>query len=776
MSDTSVIKRWLLVATSVGLALGQPALSSAATNLLQWGSTWRYLANGFPPSPGWRGTNYDDTAWPQGPAPLGFGEGTEATVIHTGPEPAQLTTYYRRALLLSDFVIFPFSSLRLRLICDDAAAVYINGNEVFRNNLPDGAISGGLPALVALEGANESAFHQYGVWPYYFRPGTNIIAVEIHQHPNGLDDSRFDLELMANLPLALPTVTLLSPTNGSVFSAGPVLLSVSTDDLDGHILQVEYLTNGVPLAIVSVPPFDYQWNTPSAGRYTLSARAVDNSGRSSISGQSHIQVGASTPARLVRGPYLQNASPTHITLCWRTDWFTDSRVLFDTNLENLDQEAADATLAIDHQVQLRNLQPDTKYYYVVGSQSGMFAGGSSYYFVTSPTQSKPTRLWAIGDSGTANANAKAVYDAYLDFAGGRRTDLWLMLGDNAYEAGTDEQYQDAVFDLYPELLRHTVLWPTVGNHDAASSGPDGRFPYLDIFSLPRQGESGGLASGTERYYSFDYANIHLICLDAMTSDRLASGPMLRWLEEDLAATEKDWIIAFWHHPPYTWGTHNSDTERELIEMRENALPILENYGVDLVLCGHSHVYERTWLLNGHYGYSGSFSPSMIVQPGLGSPSSDQAYTKPAGGLGAEHGTVYVVCGCSGEGGVFPFPRHPAMATHLAGYGSMVLDIDGLRMDVRFLTAALNFDDSFTIRKDTLLEPPLNLAARLDGERLRLSWPAGPTPYRLETRLPQPEPAFWLPVPGTPTLHGRFYYLNLDRDDPQGLFRLRRETP
>jgi hypothetical protein len=145
-------------------------------------------------------------------------------------------------------------------------------------------------------------------------------------------------------------------------------------------------------------------------------------------------------------------------------------------------------------------------------------------------------------------------------------------------------------------------------------------------ACPAEGEAGGLASGTERYYSFDYANIHLVCLDAMTSDRSPAGPMLTWLEEDLAATDKAWIIAFWHHPPYTWGTHNSDFERELIDMRENAVPILERYGVDLVLCGHSHVYERSWLLNGHYGYSSSFSPSMMVGTGLGREGFDDFFT------------------------------------------------------------------------------------------------------------------------------------------------------
>ncbi len=76
-------------------------------------------------------------------------------------------------------------------------------------------------------------------------------------------------------------------------------------------------------------------------------------------------------------------------------------------------------------------------------------------------------------------------------------------------------------------------------------------PYYDMFTLPAAGEAGGIASGTEAYYSFDYANIHFICLDSYDVDRSVDGAMLTWLEYDLVATTADWIIAFWHHPPYT---------------------------------------------------------------------------------------------------------------------------------------------------------------------------------------------------------------------------------
>ena len=75
--------------------------------------------------------------------------------------------------------------------------------------------------------------------------------------------------------------------------------------------------------------------------------------------------------------------------------------------------------------------------------------------------------------------------------------------------------------------------------------------------------------------------------------------MMTWLEADLQNNDKLWVIAFWHHPPYSKGSHDSDTEGKLIDMREIVLPLVEQYGADLVLSGHSHSYERSYLIDGH---------------------------------------------------------------------------------------------------------------------------------------------------------------------------------
>jgi len=231
----------------------------------------------------------------------------------------------------------------------------------------------------------------------------------------------------------------------------------------------------------------------------------------------------------------------------------------------------------------------------------------------------------------------------------------------------------------------------LGNHETYAGEP---IPYFDIFTLPTQGEAGGVPSGTEHYYSFDYGPVHFICLDSQSSNRQPGSPMLTWLENDLSATQARWTVAYWHHPPYSHGSHNSDTEIELIEMRQNALPILEAHGVDLVLCGHSHAYERSMLIDGHYGTSDTLSPGMIKDSGDGKPKGDGPYTKTTG---AHAGAVYTVCGVSGQVSSGTLD-HPVMVTSLATLGSMVIDIVDNRLTARFLASNGLIRDSFVILK------------------------------------------------------------------------------
>ena len=440
-------------------------------------------------------------------------------------------------------------------------------------------------------------------------------------------------------------------------------------------------------------------------------------------------IGSDGSASVTRGPYLQIGTPNSTIVRWRTNVATDSRVSFGTTQGSLTSVADNPTQTTEHEVLVSGLSPATKYFYSIGTTTQTLAGNdANHFFVTSPVvgTAAPTRIWVLGDSGTADANAQAVRNAYLSFTGSSHTNLLLMLGDNAYETGTDSEYQTAVFDMYPTILRKSVLWPTIGNHDTAqSSNPPASLPYFAMFTLPTNAQAGGMASGTEKYYSFDYGNIHFICLDSMTSDRSSTGPMANWLRADLASSTRQWTIAFWHHPPYSKGSHNSDTETELVQMRQTFLPILEEAGVDLVLAGHSHAYERSYLIDGHYGTSSTFTNAMKKDGGSGRPDASGAYTKPTLGPGTHEGAVYAVAGSSGQisGGLL---NHPAMFISLNNLGSMVLDVNGNTLDAKFLRENGEVWDYFRIVKGTVAPvppaaPTSLTATTASSSQINLSW-------------------------------------------------------
>jgi hypothetical protein len=404
----------------------------------------------------------------------------------------------------------------------------------------------------------------------------------------------------------------------------------------------------------------------------------------------------SQTSTVIRGPYLQSGTSTSTIVKWRTSNSTNSQVWYGTDVNNLNQTEVVSGSQTDHQVTVSGLVTNTIYYYAIGDSSGQMEGGSgdaSHYFKTAPTigSSQPVTAWVLGDCGTANNEQQMVRDAYYNYIGSNHTDMVLLLGDNAYDDGFDNEYQTAFFDVYPDKLKNSISWSCPGNHDYFGSGLNNA--YYDIFSFPTSGEAGGLSSNTEKYYSFDYANIHVISLDSHDENRNTGSPMLTWLENDLAATTQEWIIVMFHHPPYSKGSHDSDdtSEERMIEMRENVLPICESYGVDLVLSGHSHSYERSKLINGHYGFSNTYDPLLHdIDGGNGQLNGSGAYQQNA----SVEGTVYVVTGSAG--GSSSVGNHPVMYFSKDQVGSTILEVDGNQMDVKFLNENGVVEDFLTL--------------------------------------------------------------------------------
>lgn len=446
---------------------------------------------------------------------------------------------------------------------------------------------------------------------------------------------------------------------------------------------------------------------------------------------------AAEDAELVRGPYLQLATPTSIVVVWRTTSETEPIVRFGRDPSRLDQTCPTKSITIrrppekekkspigtlhsapagtvQYEATLEGLEPDTVYYYDVDDGKRQLAGSDANHFFRThpkPGAKKPFRFWVVGDSGTGGKAQAAVHTAMQKYVTEQKRplDFYLHVGDMAYPKGTDVEFQKNFFDMYQATLRNVVCWASMGNHEGnTSKGMTGLGPYYDAYVCPKRGEAGGLPSATEAFYSFDYGNAHFICLDSHDLDRKPTGVMAQWLRADLDKTKADWLIAFWHHPPYTKGTHDSDKEGQLIEMRELIMPILESGGVDVVLTGHSHIYERSMLIDGAY-HTPSIIDGVVLDDGDGDPKGDGPYKKSAG-LEPHQGTVQVVAGHGGASvgrrGTIPF-----MKRVFVEHGSAIIDVQ----DDVLTGVMVNFEgktrDLFSIVKRGTVSPQIVAAPR-----------------------------------------------------------------
>ena len=441
-------------------------------------------------------------------------------------------------------------------------------------------------------------------------------------------------------------------------------------------------------------------------------------------------------ANLIRGPYLQVATSTSIVIRWRTDTWARSRVRYGTSIDSLKFTADDSALVTEHQVKLKGLKPRTKYYYSIGGIRDTLQGGADNYFVTLPVIGEESlyRIGVFGDCGNNSTNQRKVRDQFLNYLGSNYMDAWILLGDNAYRDGEDAQYQVNFFNVYKnDLLKKYPLFPAPGNHDyhdvefsQAVAQKTHEVAYYKNFTMPVNGESGGVPSYTQAYYSFDIGNIHFLSLDSYGMEENALrlydtlSPQVQWIKKDLDANKnKGWVIAYWHHPPYTMGSHNSDKERELIKIRENFIRILERYGVDLVLCGH-HLYERSRLIAGHYGSQDSFDSlkhNISRSTALYNGSKNSCpYIK---NDTDEPGTVYVVSGSAGQltyvQDTYP---HKAMfySDNTVG-GAVMLEIQGSRLDLKWVTATGEIKDKFTMMKNVSKKSTIKLKK---GEKATLT--------------------------------------------------------
>jgi len=602
--------------------LGNSSMIPYLVTVFPLGSVWKYLDNGTNQGSAWYGTGYNDLSWATGNGEFGYGDGDETTVVSFGGNATAKypTTYFRKTFSVT--ALPSYTAYIISLKRDDGIILYLNGSEIYRENMPLTGVN--YTTYASSNCADDGGTLWTATLPAsVVVSGTNVIAAEIHQTNASSSDLTFDLSFKA-----------------------------LTDSL-----------------------------------YT-------------------------PPPTIVKGPYLVVGTPTSMVVRWETNVATNSQVLYGISSTSLSFTATNTVSSTTHTVQISGLSPYTKYYYSIGSTTQTIQGDTNNYFVTNPIPGTPGnyRFWMVGDCGNASTNQINCMNQYLAYNGGRITNAFLLSGDNAYNSGTNAEYNSKFFSIYQnDALKKMTMYSAPGNHDYNNGASTATtVPYFTYFQTPANGESGGVPSNNPAYYSFDYGNVHFLSLDSygrVGADKMydTTGAQTLWIKQDLAANNKKWVIAYWHHPPYTMGSHNSDSEGDLVAIHQRFIKILERYGVDMIITGHSHDYERSKLMNGHYGNEASFNATthnLSNSSGQfdGSPNSCP-YTKDS--VVNKVGTVYVVSGSAGQlgGQQGAFPHNAMHYSNATNGGTFILDIEDNKLDAKWLCADGVIRDQFTMFKD-----------------------------------------------------------------------------
>ena len=279
---------------------------------------------------------------------------------------------------------------------------------------------------------------------------------------------------------------------------------------------------------------------------------------------------------LPRQPYLQQVTSSSAMLGWVSTNPADAKV----TISKPDGAVVSTAVAAVEDYSLRSagesqmwstlssLEPGTIYCYELGDAAQALTSRTGFRTAPSPDSSEPVRVLAFGDSGGGGSDQYALLEQMYTVP----FDLMIHTGDIAYDSGTIDQYEDNVFGVYADLFRNIPFMPSSGNHDYKTLQGA---PFRDVFNLP--GDSG------EKWYSYDYGRVHFVALDTEADYKTQAA----WLDKDLAATNLPWKIVYMHKPPYSSGLHGSDTT-----LRNALAPVLKRHGVQLVLSGHDHDYER----------------------------------------------------------------------------------------------------------------------------------------------------------------------------------------
>ncbi len=280
------------------------------------------------------------------------------------------------------------------------------------------------------------------------------------------------------------------------------------------------------------------------------------------------------PVTLVKGPYLQAMRTDGLVICLEPLQDVAGQIVVqDTGGKKAAEKSFQAATGKITRVAIDGLKAGESYQYTVYLAQGTSPAFASTFKTFPPAGQLPVEFGAMGDSRTNPGVFRNVCEAI------RKSGLSMVLHDGDFvAAGRVVRIWDGQF-FQPgrEMLASVTMFPAVGNHELGGAGPDGYTVFSRFFVMPEN----------QTWYSFDYGGVHITVLDS-TRKADENSAQYKWAEADLMASKAVWKIALFHHPWFNAGSHGSE-----VPMRQVYGPLFVRAGVDLILAGHDHNYQKT---------------------------------------------------------------------------------------------------------------------------------------------------------------------------------------
>ena len=306
------------------------------------------------------------------------------------------------------------------------------------------------------------------------------------------------------------------------------------------------------------------------------------------------------PVSLVVEPYLQNATPTSMTILWETD--SDSQSIVEWGMYVFLTESTSGSSFSNygnskiHTVEITDLLPNTRYYYrvVVGNYESY---SDLHDFITPPDPSSEAsfRIIAMSDMQRDNSNPnkfnEVIHDGVIDYISDEYSDdiaaelaMVLVTGDLVVTGSSYYQWADHFFEPSEDLFSHVPLYPVFGNHEQNTDY------FIKYFHLPDNGTPGY----EEHWYYTDYSNLRVIGLDSNGGYQVQA--QLDWLEavlQDACSNDYiDFVFAQLHHPYKSelWTPGESNYTGDVIQRMESFSDECGKPSIHFF--GHTHGYSR----------------------------------------------------------------------------------------------------------------------------------------------------------------------------------------